>query len=108
MTQEKRKPRGRKDAASAHPDLRVRGRELLAADSETTDPNMQPIIISLSIVVPASLFIIEIAVLDFYRKIVLSAGQQAAVLAQIKAAQKQIVDGLIALVVISGTRTAGV
>jgi len=74
----------------------------------TAAPTMQAIVGSLRINVATSELIIEVTQLDFYRRIVLSGGQNTAVLAQIEAAQLQIENGLVSLGVIAGTRSAGV
>ena len=74
----------------------------------TGAPTMQAILGTLRINVPAAELLIEVAQLDFYRRIVLSSAQNTAILAQIEAAQLQIENGLITLAVIAGTRTAGV
>ena len=74
----------------------------------TMDGVTQMITGTLRINVPAAELLIEVAQLDFYRRIVLSSAQNTAILAQIEAAQAQIENGLITLAVIAGTRTAGV
>jgi hypothetical protein len=76
--------------------------------TSTAVPAMQPIIGTLRISVPTSELVIEVQQLDFYRRIVLSSGQNTAVLGQIEAAQAQLENGLVSLGVIAGTRTAGV
>lgn len=72
-----------------------------------TVTSMQPIIGRLTISVPSSELIIEVAQLDFYRRIVLNSSQNTSVLNIIETAQAGLENGLISLGVISGTRTAG-
>ena len=74
----------------------------------TTSPNMQEIVGRLSINLVTFEFLLEVPQLDFYRRIVLSAGQVSAVLAQIETAQAALENGLVSLGVIAGTRTSGV
>ena len=74
----------------------------------TAAPSMQAIIGSVRISVPAAELVIEVSQLDFYRRIVLSSGQNTAILNQIEAAQAQVENGLISIGVIAGTRAAGV
>lgn len=76
--------------------------------TSTASPSMQPIVGSLSISVPSAEVTVEVAQLDFYRRIVTSSGQNTAILNQIEAAQAQLENGLISLGVIAGTRSAGV
>jgi hypothetical protein len=76
--------------------------------TSTADTSMQPIIGQVQMILSSSELIIEVPQLDFYRRIVLTAGQKTAILAQIETAQKAIEDGLVALNLINGTRTAGV
>jgi hypothetical protein len=76
--------------------------------TSTGNPQMQPILGSLSISVPGSHVTVEVPQLDFYRRITTSGPQNTSVLGIIEAAQAQLENGLIALGVISGVRTAGV
>jgi hypothetical protein len=78
--------------------------------TSTGNASMQPIIGLLKINANAGVadLVIEVGQMDFYRRIALSAGQITAVLNQIEAAQAQLENGLIALGVVAGTRSAGV
>lgn len=75
--------------------------------TSTANATMQPITGTLRISVPNAELIIEVAQLDFYRRIVLSSPQNDAVLAIIETAQKGVEDGLVSLGVIQGVRSAG-
>jgi hypothetical protein len=75
--------------------------------TSTANPNMQPIIGTFRVSVPASEFVIEVPQLDFLRRVVTNSGQNTAILNQIEAAQAQIENGVISLGVIDGTRSAG-
>lgn len=76
--------------------------------TSTTNPTMQPITGTLRISVPNAAVIVEVPQLDFYRQITTNSAQNTAIIAQIEAAQAQLENGLLALSVIAGTRTAGV
>lgn len=76
--------------------------------TSTTNPTMQPITGRLQISVPAAEVIVEVAQLDFYRRIVTTSPQNTSILNQIEAAQAQLENGLISLGVVAGTRSAGV
>jgi hypothetical protein len=70
---------------------------------------MQPISGSLTINLPGgNECIVEVAQLDFYRRVVLSSPQATAVLAQIETAQAALENGLVSLGLIAGVRTPGV
>lgn len=75
--------------------------------TSTSTPAMQPITGTLRISVPSSELVIEVQQLDFYRRLVLSSGQNTAILNQIETAQAALENGLITLAVIAGTRSAG-
>jgi hypothetical protein len=77
--------------------------------TSTAQPDMQAIIGSLNLWVQASQGVLEIQVqqLDFYRRIKLSAGQIASVMAMISAAQNAVEAGLVGLGVIVGTQSTG-
>lgn len=81
----------------------IRGNLVLTS---TGNPDMQPITGSLSIVYPN---FVEVSVqqLDFYRRIVLSPGQQNAVVNLVGDFQNSLEAGLISLGLISGTQSAG-
>lgn len=76
--------------------------------TSTANPTMQAITGTLRISVPEAFVIVEVAQLDFYRKITTSSAQNTAILNIIETAQAQLESGLINLAVIAGTRTAGV
>lgn len=76
--------------------------------TSTGTPSMQPILGSVRMTVPGSELVIEVPQLDFYRRIVLSSGQNNALLAQIESAQAAVENGFVTLGVIAGTRTSGV
>lgn len=76
--------------------------------TSTANASMQPIIGTLRVSVPAAEVTVEVAQLDFYRRIITVSGQNDAILAQIEAAQSQLENGLLSLGVIAGTRSAGV
>lgn len=76
--------------------------------TSTANPTMQPILGSLRVSVPSAEVIVEVAQLDFYRKITTNSSQNTALLAVIETAQQQLENGLITLGVIAGVRTAGV
>lgn len=73
----------------------------------TSNASMQPITGNLRISVPGAELVIEVAQLDFYRRVVTSGAQNTAILAIIETAQKGIEDGLVSLGVIAGVRSAG-
>jgi hypothetical protein len=75
--------------------------------TSTANAAMQPIIGSLMISVPGASVQVEVPQLDFYRKISTTSPQNTSILGWIEAAQAQIENGLIAVSVIAGTRTAG-
>lgn len=75
--------------------------------TSTANTSMQPITGTLRISVPAAELVIEVQQLDFYRRIVLSSGQNTAVLGIIETAQKSVEDGLVSLAVVAGTRSPG-
>ena len=75
--------------------------------TSTSNASMQAIKGTLRIDVPSAELLIEVAQLDFYRRIVLSSPQNTAVLAIIEAAQKGVEDGLVSLGVIVGARSVG-
>lgn len=75
--------------------------------TSTASPTMQPITGTLSIKVPSSELIVEVAQLDFYRRVTLTGPQNTSILNQIETAQAQLENGLITLGVIAGTRSAG-
>jgi hypothetical protein len=76
--------------------------------TSTSTPTMQPIMGRVQISVPAAEVIVEVAQLDFYRRIVTTSAQNTAILNQIEAAQAQLENGLVSLGVVAGTRSAGV
>jgi len=76
--------------------------------TSTASPSMQPITGTLTITVPSSDVTVEVAQLDFYRRITSNSGQNTAVLGIIETAQASLENGLISLGLIGGTRTAGV
>lgn len=76
--------------------------------TSTSNPTMQPIVGSLTISVPAATVKVEVAQLDFYRQITTTSPQNTSILGWIETAQAQIESGLIAVNIISGTRTSGV
>lgn len=75
--------------------------------TSTANPTMQPILGSLTISVPGASVQVEVAQLDFYRKITTTSAQNTSILGWIEAAQAQIENGLISVAVIAGTRTSG-
>jgi hypothetical protein len=75
--------------------------------TSSANASMQPITGSLRISVPAAEVIVEVQQLDFYRRIITSSPQNTAILGWIEAAQAQIENGLIAVSIIAGNRTAG-
>jgi hypothetical protein len=75
--------------------------------TSTGTPSMQPIIGTVRMNVTTSELLIEVPQLDFYRRIVLSGGQNTAVLNQIESAQAAVENGFITLGVIAGVRTSG-
>lgn len=75
--------------------------------TSTANASMQPITGSLRISVPAAEVIVEVSQLDFYRRIITTSPQNTSILGWIETAQKQIEDGLIAVNIIAGTRSAG-
>lgn len=86
-------------------------RQIIAANirlTSTADTSMQPIIGELQVNIGSSELLIQVPQLDFYRRIVLTAGQKTALLGQIETAQATLENGLITLNLIAGTRTSGV
>jgi hypothetical protein len=75
--------------------------------TSSANASMQPITGSLRISVPAAEVIVEVQQLDFYRRIITSSPQNSSILGWIEAAQAQIENGLIAVSIIAGNRTAG-
>jgi hypothetical protein len=75
--------------------------------TSTATPTMQPIVGSLSISVPGASVKVEVPQLDFYRQITTNSPQNTSILGWIEAAQAQIENGLIAVNIIAGVRTAG-
>lgn len=75
--------------------------------TSTAVPTMQAIAGRLTISVATSELVIEVAQLDFYRRVVLSSAQNTSILGQIEAAQAQLENGLVSLGVIAGTRSSG-
>lgn len=76
--------------------------------TSSANASMQPIVGILRISVPAAEVIVEVQQLDFYRRIITNSGQNTAILGWIETAQAQIENGLIAVSIIQGTRSAGV
>jgi hypothetical protein len=75
--------------------------------TSTADPAMDAVTGSLRVDVSKSELLIDVPQVDFRRRIVLSAGQKTSVLSMIESAQASVENGLVALAVISGTRSAG-
>lgn len=75
--------------------------------TSTANPQMQPIVGTLTISVPGSTVKVEVPQLDFYRQITTTSPQNTSIIGWIEAAQAQIENGLISVAIISGTRTAG-
>lgn len=75
--------------------------------TSSTVPEMQAISGRLTINASSGELVIEVAQLDFYRRIQLSAGQITAVITIIRNAQNALESGLITLGVIAGTQSAG-
>jgi hypothetical protein len=75
--------------------------------TSTSSQNMQAILGTLTINTVTFEFVLEVPQLDFYRRIVLSAGQVTAVLAIVETAQASLEQGLVDLGVIAGVRSAG-
>jgi hypothetical protein len=75
--------------------------------TSTASPNMQAITGSLSISIPTSRLQIEVPQLDFYRTIVLTSGDNTAVLGIIQNAQNALEAGLVSLGAVAGTQSAG-
>lgn len=75
--------------------------------TSTSTPTMQPILGTLTISVPSATVKVEVSQLDFYRQITTTSPQNTSILGWIEAAQAQIENGLIAVSIISGTRTSG-
>jgi len=75
--------------------------------TSTADPNMQEINGSLKIDVASSLLTIEVAQLDFYRKVTLTGPQVASITALITNAQDALESGLISVGVAAGTQQTG-
>lgn len=75
--------------------------------TSTLNATMQPIVGTLTISVPTATVKVEVAQLDFYRQITTTSPQNTSILGWIEAAQAQIENGLIAVAVIAGTRSAG-
>lgn len=73
----------------------------------TGNTSMQPITGTLRISVPSAELVVEVAQLDFYRRVVTTSPQNTSILAIIETAQKSIEDGLVSLGVIAGVRSAG-
>jgi len=72
------------------------------------DPQMQPIFGTLAIRLASSELLIEVAQLDFLRRVALNAGQITALIDVIEAAQAALENGIISLGLVAGTRTVGV
>lgn len=83
---------------------RIRGTLSLTS---TAAPTMQAITGSLDINGSTGVLLIEVAQLDFYRRIQLSAGQITAVIGIIRNAQDALEGGLVNLGVIAGTQATG-
>jgi hypothetical protein len=75
--------------------------------TSTSNPQMQAITGSMSISVPTATVKVEVPQLDFYRQITTNSGQNTSILGWIETAQAQIENGLIAVAIIAGTRSAG-
>lgn len=75
--------------------------------TSTAVPDMQPILGSLTANASTGKLEIEVAQLDFYRRIQLSAPQLAAVNTMIANAQNAVEAGLISMGVIVGTQSTG-
>lgn len=77
--------------------------------TSTSTPTMQPITGRITINLPGgNECIVEVAQLDFYRRIVLSSPQATSIVNTIETAQAALENGLISLSIIAGTRSAGV
>ena len=75
--------------------------------TSTTVPDMQAITGVLTINLPTSVLTIQVDQLNFYRRIVLIAGQKNSVQNIINSAQNSLEAGLVSLGVVSGTQTTG-
>ena len=76
--------------------------------TSTSNPDMQEITGSLSIDCARALLIVEVAQLDFYKRVAMTGPQNTAALTIIANAQNALEAGLVSLGVIAGTQTAGV
>lgn len=76
--------------------------------TSTASPDMTTITGSLRINLATSELIVEVQQLDFYRRVVLTAGQKTSVQTIINNAQNAVEAGLVSLGVIAGTQSAGV
>lgn len=75
--------------------------------TSTTNPEMQAITGSLRINASSGELVVQVAQLDFYRRIQLSAGQITSVRNIISNAQNALESGLVSLGVIAGTQSTG-
>ena len=75
--------------------------------TSTSQPNMQAIQGSLKIELATSLLTIEVAQLDFFRQITLTAGQVSSISALIIDAQNALENGLVTVGVVAGTQSTG-
>jgi hypothetical protein len=75
--------------------------------TSTAAPDMQPITGRLNVNASSGVLEIEVAQLDFYRRIMMSAGQITAVRTMINNAQNAVEAGLVSMGVIAGTQSTG-
>lgn len=75
--------------------------------TSTANPDMTPIVGSLTINGSTGKLEISVQQLDFLRRVTLSPGQISAVLGYITSAQNAVEQGLVALGVVAGTQTTG-
>ena len=74
----------------------------------TANPEMQNLDGNLSIDYNTGVLIVSVAQIDFYRRVVLTAGQMAAINTVVQNAQNALESGLVTLGVIAGTQSTGV
>lgn len=75
--------------------------------TSTASPTMQPILGRLNINASTGILEVDVAQLDFYRKIQLSAAQITSVTTIITNAQNGLESGLVSLGIIAGTQSTG-
>jgi hypothetical protein len=76
--------------------------------TSTASPDMQPIVGTLRINLATGELVVDVAQLDFYRRVTLAAAQRTSVQNIIGTAQNSLESGLVSLGVVAGTQSAGV